>query len=118
MLASNAQGCFRAGITISTGSSRTTIMRLLPQMRHESTNSSRRTSLKIGMIPADGIGREVIPATQRVLEAAVPSHCHLTFVHLDAGFELFQKTGVALPEATLEALKSGEIHGAMFGAVR
>ena len=93
-------------------------MRLLPQMRHESTNSSRRTSLKIGMIPADGIGREVIPATQRVLEAAVPSHCHLTFVHLDAGFELFQKTGVALPEATLEALKSGEIHGAMFGAVR
>ncbi|KAI9343899.1 Isopropylmalate dehydrogenase-like domain-containing protein [Zopfochytrium polystomum] len=73
-------------------------------------------SLTIGMIPADGIGREVIPAAQQVLEAALSSK-RPSFVHLDAGFELFQKTGVALPEKTVEALKSGEIDGAMFGAV-
>ncbi|KAJ2162232.1 homoisocitrate dehydrogenase [Coemansia sp. RSA 552] len=74
--------------------------------------------LTIGLIPADGIGREVIPAARRVLEA-LPSEVmpvRLNFVDLDAGFEYFQKHGVALPEKTLEALKS-DCDGALFGAV-
>lgn len=40
-----------------------------------------------------------------------------SFVDLDAGFECFQKTGVALPEKTVETLKK-ECDGALFGAVR
>ncbi|KAJ3040037.1 homoisocitrate dehydrogenase [Rhizophlyctis rosea] len=68
----------------------------------------------IGLIPADGIGREVIPAARDVLEAVAPNK--FSFVHLDAGFEHFQKTGVALPEETVERLK-GECAGALFGAV-
>lgn len=70
------------------------------------------------MIPGDGIGREVIPAARRVLEA-LPASLKLKFefTHLDAGFETFQKTGTALPDKTVEVLKK-ECDGAMFGAVR
>lgn len=39
-----------------------------------------------------------------------------SFIQLDAGFEHFQKTGVALPPATVEALKN-DCNAAMFGAV-
>ncbi|KAJ2184154.1 homoisocitrate dehydrogenase, partial [Coemansia sp. RSA 530] len=45
-------------------------------------------TLTIGLIPADGIGREVIPAARQVLEA-LPSDvmaARLKFVDLDAGF--------------------------------
>ncbi|KAJ2770250.1 homoisocitrate dehydrogenase [Coemansia nantahalensis] len=82
-----------------------------------STASAART-LTIGLIPADGIGREVIPAARRVLEAlpGAVMPARLRFVDLDAGFEHFQKHGVALPEETLAALKS-DCDGALFGAV-
>jgi hypothetical protein len=71
-----------------------------------------------GLIPGDGIGREVIPAGRRVLEA-LPASLGLkfSFVNLEAGFETFQKTGAALPETTVETLKK-ECDGALFGAVR
>jgi homoisocitrate dehydrogenase len=70
-----------------------------------------------GLIPGDGIGREVIPAGRRILEA-LPSSLGLnfTFTHLDAGFETFQKQGVALPDKTVDTLKA-ECDGALFGAV-
>ena len=70
-----------------------------------------------GLIPGDGIGREVIPAGRRVLEA-LPTSLGLkfSFTHLDAGFETFQKQGVALPDKTVDVLKS-ECDGALFGAV-
>lgn len=71
--------------------------------------------LKLGMMPADGIGREVLPAAQRVLQA-VPGAPKFEFVQLDAGFEHFQKTGTALPAKTIEILKN-ECDGAMFGSV-
>lgn len=71
-----------------------------------------------GLIPGDGIGREVIPAGRRVLEA-LPSSLGLkfSFVQLDAGFEEFKKNGAALPDKTVETLKK-ECDGALFGAVR
>ncbi|KAI0410036.1 Isocitrate/isopropylmalate dehydrogenase [Xylaria palmicola] len=73
--------------------------------------------LRIGLIPGDGIGREVIPAGRRILEA-LPSSLGLKFefTDLDAGFETFQKTGAALPDRTVEVLKN-ECDGALFGAV-
>ncbi|CAK7197402.1 homoisocitrate dehydrogenase [Sporothrix eucalyptigena] len=78
--------------------------------------AARRT-LRIGLIPGDGIGREVIPAGRRILEA-LPSSLGLnfSFVDLQAGFETFEKTGAALPDATVETLKK-ECDGALFGAV-
>ncbi|EDK42011.1 homoisocitrate dehydrogenase [Lodderomyces elongisporus] len=82
-----------------------------------STSSPLLKTLKIGLIPGDGIGREVIPAGQKVLES-LPSKFDLQFefVNLDAGFELFKKTGTALPDQTVETLKN-ECDGALFGAV-
>jgi len=71
-----------------------------------------------GLIAGDGIGKEVIPAGRKLLEA-LPSSLGLkfSFVDLDAGFETFQKTGAALPDKTVEILKN-ECDGALFGAVR
>ncbi|KAI1770781.1 Isocitrate/isopropylmalate dehydrogenase [Hypoxylon cercidicola] len=73
--------------------------------------------LRIGLIPGDGIGREVIPAGRRLLEA-LPSSLGLKFEFTDlhAGFETFQKTGAALPDRTVEVLRE-ECDGALFGAV-
>ena len=68
--------------------------------------------LRIAMIPGDGIGREVVPAAQRVLAAA---GVNAEYLHLDAGFGTFQRTGNALPAATLEAARACD--GALFGAV-
>ncbi|KAI9796744.1 MAG: homoisocitrate dehydrogenase [Piccolia ochrophora] len=74
-------------------------------------------ALRIGLIPGDGIGREVIPAGRRLLES-LPSSLKLkfSFIDLSAGYETFQQTGSALPEATLDTLKA-ECDGALFGAV-
>ncbi|KAF2132446.1 Isocitrate/isopropylmalate dehydrogenase [Dothidotthia symphoricarpi CBS 119687] len=74
-------------------------------------------TLRIGLIPGDGIGREVIPAGRRILEA-LPSSFGLkfSFSHHEAGWDTFQKQGVALPDKTVEALKS-DCDGALFGAV-
>ncbi|XXH05354.1 hypothetical protein Hte_011780 [Hypoxylon texense] len=73
--------------------------------------------LRIGLIPGDGIGREVIPAGRRILEA-LPSSLGLKFEFADlhAGFETFEKTGAALPDRTVDVLRS-ECDGALFGAV-
>lgn len=87
--------------------------------------NAARTKLRIAMIPADGIGREVLPvrhpprsplptlhsedilqAARHALEALGSSLPPLEFTHLDAGFEHFTKKGVALPEETLECVFS------------
>jgi len=65
-----------------------------------------RNVLRIGLIPADGIGREVIPAARQAIEALGSSIPNTEFVDLDAGFEYFQKHGKALPEVTLQYVPS------------
>lgn len=72
-------------------------------LRHAlSTAATARTSLKIGLIPADGIGREVIPAARQAIEALGSDIPKPEFIDLLAGFELFQRSGTALPEETVE----------------
>lgn len=69
-------------------------------------------TLQIALIPGDGIGREVVPAAQQVLLATgVP----ITFVELAAGWGTFEAQGMALPTATVDALRHCD--GALFGAV-
>jgi homoisocitrate dehydrogenase len=74
-------------------------------------------TLKIGLIPGDGIGKEVIPAGRRLLEA-LPASLGLKFdfTPLQAGFETFEKTGTALPDETVKTLRE-HCDGALFGAV-
>ncbi|PWN97342.1 Isocitrate/isopropylmalate dehydrogenase [Tilletiopsis washingtonensis] len=73
------------------------------------------SAIRLGMMPADGIGREVLPCAQRVLQNT-PGAPKFEFLQLAAGFEHFQKTGSALPDETIRALKE-ECDGAMFGSV-
>ncbi|KAF9076451.1 mitochondrial NAD-homo-isocitrate dehydrogenase LysB [Rhodocollybia butyracea] len=75
-----------------------------------------RKSLTIGLIPADGIGKEVIPAARTAIEAVGSDIPPPKFIDLIAGFESFTRTGVALPEETVEALKN-QCDCALFGSV-
>ncbi len=70
------------------------------------------TGKRIALIPGDGIGREVVPIGRRVLEA-LPIDWE--FVELEAGWATFERTGTALPQATLAGLRGCD--GALFGAV-
>ena len=74
--------------------------------------SDRPKNYRIGLIPGDGIGCEVVPATRRVLETL---NLSLKFVELPAGWGAFEQTGTALPPQTLAALRTCQ--GALFGAV-
>ena len=67
----------------------------------------------ICLIPGDGVGKEVIPAAGRVLSAVLPA---ARFIEADAGWECFQRTGSALPEATLAAVTASD--AAIFGATQ
>jgi homoisocitrate dehydrogenase len=67
----------------------------------------------ICLIPGDGIGREVIPAAAQVLAAAQPD---LRFVEADAGWDCFQGTGSALPDATRASVASAD--ATLFGATQ
>ncbi len=64
--------------------------------------TAARQSLKIGLIPADGIGKEVIPAARTVLEALGSDIPKPEFIDLLAGWEVFTRSGSALPEETVE----------------
>ncbi|KAL9589878.1 MAG: hypothetical protein Q9203_001333, partial [Teloschistes exilis] len=75
-------------------------------------------SLRIGLLPGDGIGREVIPAGRLILETLssfLPA-LSFTFTDLPAGYTTFLETGTALPPKTVQTLRS-ECDGALFGAV-
>lgn len=67
---------------------------------------------RLCVIPGDGIGQEVIPAAVAVLQAVMPQ-VQLTFA--EAGWDTFQRTGNALPEATLVAARQAGV--VLFGAV-
>jgi homoisocitrate dehydrogenase len=80
--------------------------------------TSSRKSLTIGLIPADGIGREVIPvcaisnsvisqlqflqAARDAIIAVKSELPELKFIDLLAGWETFTRTGTALPRETVQ----------------
>ncbi len=69
-------------------------------------------SYTICLIEGDGIGREVVPAGRRVLEA---TGLDLRFTQAEAGWAVFQRDGVALPEATVDAVRAAD--ATLLGAV-
>ncbi|KAL8886848.1 MAG: hypothetical protein Q9215_005497 [Flavoplaca cf. flavocitrina] len=74
-------------------------------------------ALRIGLLPGDGIGREVIPAGRRILETLSSTlPLTFTFTTLPAGYTCFQETGTALPPKTVQTLRN-ECSAALFGAV-
>ncbi len=70
---------------------------------------------RIAVIAGDGIGREVIPAGKRVLEAAVGNSARLTWNDLAWGSDYYRQTGEMMPKDGLTTLKE---HDAIYlGAV-
>jgi tartrate dehydrogenase/decarboxylase/D-malate dehydrogenase len=71
---------------------------------------------RIAVIPGDGIGREVVPEGQRVLEAAARRFgFELAWTEFDWSCETYARTGRMMPEDGLDRLRT---HDAIFlGAV-
>jgi homoisocitrate dehydrogenase len=93
------------------------------------TPSSVGPVFRVGLIPGDGIGKEVVgvsflfliqlfnlKATKSVIQS-LPNAKKYMFIDLIAGFEAFQVSGAALPQQTIDAL-TNHCNGAIFGAVR
>ena len=62
---------------------------------------------RIATIPGDGIGKEVVPAGQEVLEAVATSSnsFRFEFENFDWGGDYYRKHGVMMPENGLDAIK-------------
>ena len=67
--------------------------------------------ITICLINGDGVGKEVVPAAARVLEAL---KLDIQFTYSEAGWECFQQHGSALPDATKAAIQASD--GMIFGA--
>mgnify|MGYP001121166451 CR=1 FL=1 len=71
---------------------------------------------KISLIPGDGIGPELTEATLKILDAVQQKFdIGLNIIQVEAGDACFEKTGVALPEDTIEVIKGS--HACMKGPV-
>lgn len=60
---------------------------------------------RIAVIPGDGIGNEVVPEGQKVLEAAAGGDFGFEWVHFDWSCERFAKTGAMMPADGLDQLR-------------
>jgi homoisocitrate dehydrogenase len=76
-----------------------------------STSSASTIPLTICAINGDGVGKEVVPAAERVLDAL---QIGVRFTHAEAGWECFERHGSALPEATKAAIQAAD--ATLFGA--
>jgi 3-isopropylmalate dehydrogenase len=75
-----------------------------------------RKNYKIGIMPGDGIGRDVIRATMPLLEAVndVAFDFTLDFNMMDVGDSAVEKYGDPFPEETVRRI--GEMNAVLFGA--
>ncbi|MDA0345796.1 MAG: isocitrate/isopropylmalate dehydrogenase family protein [Verrucomicrobia bacterium] len=71
-------------------------------------------SYHIAVVPGDGIGPEVCQATIQVIRDALPAGCQMVFKDHPAGANHFLKTGIALPDTTIEACRNA--HAILLGA--
>ncbi|MEV0264342.1 3-isopropylmalate dehydrogenase [Streptomyces sp. NPDC050617] len=63
-------------------------------------------SIRLAVIPGDGIGQEVVAQGLKVLTAALPSDVKLETQEYDLGAKRWHATGETLPDADLESLKN------------
>ncbi|WP_275462809.1 3-isopropylmalate dehydrogenase [Streptomyces noursei] len=62
-------------------------------------------SIRLAVIPGDGIGQEVVAQGLKVLTAVLPQDVKLETKEYDLGAKRWHRTGETLPDAELEALK-------------
>jgi tartrate dehydrogenase/decarboxylase/D-malate dehydrogenase len=78
----------------------------MPESKASQRVGSLRNTLKIAVIPGDGIGNEVVPEGLRVLEAVGRRFdIAYEFKHFDWSCERFKRTGAMMPADGLEQLK-------------
>jgi 3-isopropylmalate dehydrogenase len=64
----------------------------------------------ISLIPGDGIGPELSEATMEILNAVQQKFdIDLEVIQVEAGDKCYEKTGVALPEETVEVIKNSHV---------
>jgi isopropylmalate/isohomocitrate dehydrogenase-like protein len=75
-----------------------------------------KKTYRIGIIPGDGIGKEVIQAAQHVLETinSIAKTFSLAFFPMEVGEAAIEKYGNPLPKETLD--KIGRMDASLFGA--
>jgi 3-isopropylmalate dehydrogenase len=76
----------------------------------EASNSTRK--YKIAWLPGDGIGVDVLEAAKIVLDEL---QLEAEYIHGDIGWEFWCTEGDALPQRTIDLLKT--VDAAMFGAI-
>jgi isocitrate/isopropylmalate dehydrogenase len=73
-------------------------------------------SLKILVLPGDGIGPEITEATLKVLDAADRRYkLGLAYEHAEIGFVALKKYGTTLPDGVLDRARAS--HGAILGPI-
>ncbi|MDE2690793.1 MAG: isocitrate/isopropylmalate family dehydrogenase [Acidobacteriota bacterium] len=78
-----------------------------------SHDDSAAAPVRLARIGGDGIGPEVVDAAVRVVDAVCGDR--IEWIDAEMGWRAFERTGRALPEATVEALEGSA--GVLFGAV-
>lgn len=63
-------------------------------------------SLRLAVIPGDGIGQEVVAEGLKVLAAALPADVKVETTEYDLGARLYHRTGETLPDSVLAELKT------------
>ncbi|MER5642618.1 3-isopropylmalate dehydrogenase [Kitasatospora sp. NPDC002227] len=63
-------------------------------------------SLRLAVIPGDGIGQEVVAEGLKVLAAALPADVKVETTEYDLGARRYNRTGETLPDSVLAELKS------------
>ncbi|GAA2751714.1 3-isopropylmalate dehydrogenase [Kitasatospora cinereorecta] len=65
-------------------------------------------TIRLAVIPGDGIGQEVVAEGLKVLGAALPADIKLETTEYDLGARLYHRTGETLPDSVLEELKGAD----------
>ncbi|MFD7413674.1 3-isopropylmalate dehydrogenase [Kitasatospora purpeofusca] len=63
-------------------------------------------TIRLAVVPGDGIGQEVVAEGLKVLEAALPADVKLESTEFDLGARRYHRTGETLPESVLAELKA------------
>ena len=83
---------------------------------HGSAHNWAMTTLKLAVIPGDGIGKEVVPEGLKVLTKVLEgSDLELETTHFDLGADRWHRTGDTLTDEDLEAIKGND--AILLGAV-
>ncbi|MCD6461518.1 MAG: isocitrate/isopropylmalate dehydrogenase family protein [Thermoplasmata archaeon] len=67
---------------------------------------------RIAVLPGDGVGKDVMDAAMRVLDAL---GLDAEYIHGDVGWEFWKKEGDPLPQRTLDLLRNTDV--CLFGAI-